>query len=45
MYNKLKSVELLLKHDADSSVKDNDQKTALDYAVEEKFEAIEVLLK
>jgi hypothetical protein len=34
-----------LKHDADSSVKDNDQKTALDYAVEKKFEAIEVLLK
>jgi hypothetical protein len=34
-----------LKHNADSSATDNDQKTALDYAVEKKFKAIEALLK
>ncbi len=40
MYNKVNVVELLLKNGADIAIKDNDDKTAYDYAKEKGFDAI-----
>ena len=45
MYNKPQIVKLLLKHNADKSIKDNDGKTALDYANEKGFQDIAEVLK
>jgi ankyrin repeat protein len=40
MYNQVKMIKLLQNNKADISIKDNDGKTALDYAKEKGFEAI-----
>ena len=45
MYNQTKMVVLLLKHQADLSIKDNDKKMASDYAKEKGFEVLVALLE
>ncbi len=45
MYNQQAVVQLLLKHAADKSLKDDLGKTALDYANEKGFKDLEKLLK
>ena len=43
-YNKVDIVKLLLEQKADATIKDNDNKTALDYAEAKGFSAIATLL-
>ena len=45
MYNQQAVVQLLLKHAADNSLKDDSGKTALDYANEKGFNDLIKLLK
>ena len=44
MYNKVESVKLLVERNADINIKDNQGKTALDYAQEKGFIEIVDLL-
>ena len=43
-YNQKTIVETLLRHDADKTIKDNEGKTALDYAKEKELNEIIELL-
>ena len=45
MYNQEKSVRLLLEKGADTTIQDNESKTALNYASEKGFQSIVDLLK
>jgi ankyrin repeat protein len=45
MYNKIESVKVLIEHKADTSAKDSEGKTALDYARENSFSEIVDLLE
>jgi hypothetical protein len=44
-YNQRATVETLLKHNADKTIKDNESKVALDYAEEKGFNDIIKLLQ